>query len=94
MCFAAHDWHAHTLQQKDGLSSNNIECIFKDSYGFMWFGTSNGLDRYDAAKIRSFNQTGISVNAIMEVSGTLYVGMDDGLYMYEHESESLVPFTG
>lgn len=93
MCFAAHDWHAHTLQQKDGLSSNNIECIFKDSYGFMWFGTSNGLDRYDAAKIRSFNQTGISVNAIMEVSGTLYVGMDDGLYVYEHESESLVPFT-
>jgi ligand-binding sensor domain-containing protein len=62
MCFAAHDWHAHTLQQKDGLSSNNVECIFKDSYGFMWFGTSNGLDRYDAAKIWSFNQTGISVN--------------------------------
>jgi hypothetical protein len=28
----------------------------------MWFGTSNGLDRYDAAKIWSFNQTGISVN--------------------------------
>lgn len=94
MCFAAHDWHAHTLQQKDGLSSNNVECIFKDSYGFMWFGTSNGLDRYDAAKIWSFNQTGISVNAIMEVSGTLYVGMDDGLYVYDHENETLAPFTG
>ena len=93
MCFAAHDWHAHTLQQKDGLSSNNVECIFKDSYGFMWFGTSNGLDRYDAAKIWSFNQTGISVNAIMEVSGTLYVGMDDGLYVYEQENGTLVPFT-
>ena len=49
MCFAAHDWHAHTLQQKDGLSSNNIECIFKDSYGFMWFGTSNGHTRNQMA---------------------------------------------
>ena len=94
VCFGAQDWHAHTLQLKDGLSSNNIECIYKDSYGFMWFGTSNGLDRYDAAKIRSFNQTGIPVNAIMEVSGTLYVGMDDGLYVYDHDTETLTPFTG
>jgi ligand-binding sensor domain-containing protein len=35
------------LTTEDGLSQNTIDCIFKDSRGFMWFGTWNGLDRYD-----------------------------------------------
>ena len=30
-----------------GLSANNVTCILRDAQGFMWFGTRDGLNRYD-----------------------------------------------
>ncbi|WP_420148694.1 two-component regulator propeller domain-containing protein [Spirosoma sp.] len=35
------------LSIKDGLSSNSINCILQDQEGFMWFGTNDGLNKYD-----------------------------------------------
>src|SRR5687767_9794141 len=35
------------LQTDDGLSQSNVLCIFQDSRGFMWFGTEDGLNKYD-----------------------------------------------
>ncbi len=35
------------LSVADGLSNSTIQCILQDRRGYMWFGTSNGLNRYD-----------------------------------------------
>jgi ligand-binding sensor domain-containing protein/signal transduction histidine kinase len=35
------------LDINEGLSQNNILCILQDSKGFMWFGTRDGLNKYD-----------------------------------------------
>lgn len=35
------------LSTKDGLPSNHVRYIFQDNKGFIWFGTQNGLARYD-----------------------------------------------
>ncbi|MFL5787442.1 MAG: two-component regulator propeller domain-containing protein, partial [Flavisolibacter sp.] len=35
------------LSSDDGLSTNNIKCTTQDNKGFIWIGTSNGLQRYD-----------------------------------------------
>ena len=32
---------------EDGLSSNTVYAVLQDSKGFMWFGTENGLNRFD-----------------------------------------------
>jgi ligand-binding sensor domain-containing protein/serine phosphatase RsbU (regulator of sigma subunit) len=32
---------------KEGLSQHNVRCILQDRYGFLWFGTRNGLNQYD-----------------------------------------------
>ncbi|RYG02996.1 MAG: hypothetical protein EOO02_09375, partial [Chitinophagaceae bacterium] len=42
------------LSSKEGLASNFVYTIFQDSKGFMWFGTANGLQRYDGRKIVQF----------------------------------------
>ncbi len=43
------------LKKKDGLSDNLIFSIFQDSKGYMWIGTSNGLNRYDGYNFKKFH---------------------------------------
>src|SRR5665647_667403 len=43
------------LTADDGLSRNLVAQIFRDSHGFMWIATSNGLDRYDGYDFIHFN---------------------------------------
>lgn len=40
------------LTIRNGLCDNSIRTIHKDHNSFMWFGTSNGLDRYDGYELK------------------------------------------
>jgi len=70
------------ITQKEGLSHNNIECIFKDSDGFVWFGTRNGLCRYNGYDIKVFRSdlasNSISGDRILCINedreGNLWIG--------------------
>ena len=42
------------LDITDGLSHNQVTAIFKDSRGFMWFGTMTGLNRYDGFNFKVY----------------------------------------
>ena len=42
------------ITTKDGLPSNIVSCIFKDSRGFLWFGTLEGLSRYDGKNFKNY----------------------------------------
>lgn len=73
------------LSVENGLSNNQVNAIYKDSYGFMWFGTIEGLDRYDGVEIRPFSQkfpeTVENVYAISEDSEKqIWVGTSTGLF--------------
>lgn len=47
-------YNMETLSVADGLGSNNVYAVVQDSVGYMWFGTDNGLDRYDGKTIRHY----------------------------------------
>ena len=41
------DYLFKTLDARDGLTSSQVNCILKDSRGYVWFGTPAGLYRFD-----------------------------------------------
>lgn len=76
------------LSVEDGLSNNFIKSIYKDQFGYLWFGTLDGIDRYDGAEIRSFNQyfpkDVNSVTSIIEDgSNKVWIGTESGLFYWD-----------
>ena len=52
------DFYFTRVNGENGLSESNVKAILQDSYGFMWFGTKNGLNRY------GLEQTGVFIYII------------------------------
>jgi GAF domain-containing protein/ligand-binding sensor domain-containing protein len=50
----AQDITFRRLTLTDGLSQSSINCIVQDAQGFMWFGTQDGLNRYDGYEIKVY----------------------------------------
>ena len=48
------DMKFRRLDTRHGLSHSQVNCIFRDSRGFVWFGTAYGLNRYDGYRIKTF----------------------------------------
>ena len=42
--------NSHHLSPTDGLSQSTIRAIHQDTFGFMWIGTYDGLNKYDGKK--------------------------------------------
>lgn len=89
----------------DGISDNWVKCIYRDSKGFVWFGTNSGLNRFDGYNFEVFkhdasDSTSIADNAINVISedksGNLWVGTRSGISVlnretYQFSNISLVP---
>ena len=45
------------LGVRDGLSSSQVNCVFRDSRGFLWLGTVSGLDRFDGFRFTNYYHT-------------------------------------
>lgn len=52
------------LNINNGLSDNQVNCIFKDSEGLMWFGTASGLNRYDGYNFKVFLHDAADKNSV------------------------------
>ncbi len=86
---------------KEGLSSSSVYCSNQDERGFMWFGTYDGLNRYDGYEFKIYKSipgdtNSISNNTIRyihkDVSGDLWIGTYDGLNYYDSEHDSFKRF--
>ena len=52
--FAENQPSIEHITSNNGLSHNTIRCMLQDKTGFLWFGSLNGLNRYDGVRIKSF----------------------------------------
>jgi signal transduction histidine kinase/ligand-binding sensor domain-containing protein/DNA-binding response OmpR family regulator len=83
--------------QEDGLPNNHIQCIYQDSRGWIWIGTSQGLSRFDGYSFVNFlpnaddsiSLKGNLVRVIKEDrNGNLLVGTENGgLNVFNRELE-------
>lgn len=86
-----------------GLSQNHVMCILQDSKGFMWIGTSDGLNKYDGYKFTLYkhdsrNQNGISGNYITDIKedaeGMIWIATrGDGLNRYDRTKDQFTNYT-
>ncbi len=83
------------ISGENGLSQSNVKAIVQDSYGFMWFGTKNGLNRFDGTSIVQMDcddyvagKGNHNISALYEdKERKLWVGTDRGVYRYDPASD-------
>ena len=87
----------------DGLSQHDVNCIIQDKDGFMWFGTNDGLNKYDGYNFKIFRpskstSTSISGRIIQKIESDFYgnlwiASLDGGLNFYNLEKEIFSNFS-
>ena len=84
------------LDTRNGLSNSQVNCIMKDSKGFVWIGTKYGLDRYDGTRFRVFQSntkdttTLISdyiENLFEDIDGNIWVQQETKFCVYNPKTE-------
>src|SRR5688572_12981239 len=58
--------HFEALTINDGLSQGMITCMLQDRYGFMWFGTKDGLNRYDGYQFVVYRRNDADKNSLSD----------------------------
>lgn len=93
--------HSQQLQfehitTKDGLSNNNVKCILQDRQGFMWFGTEEGVSRFDGYNFVRYKHIPDDVNSISanyiwsmfeDSEGFIWIGTGNGLNKFDPVTE-------
>ncbi len=78
----------------EGLSQSTVKCIQQDHLGFMWFGTVNGLNKFDGLNFTSYyhnpqDSTSLTASSITTLyedrRGNLWVGTMNGLNLFARE---------
>ena len=90
------------LKVEDGLSQSWVKSICQDKYGFMWFGTNHGLNKYDGYNFTVYthnpqNENTIRDNSIETIyedkNGNLWIGTAKGLNLYDREKDRFIHHT-
>lgn len=94
-------YYFNHFQVDRGLSNNAILCSVQDKDGFIWFGTRDGLNRFDGYRFKNFfheseNEKSLGSNLIHSLmvrnTNEIWVGTDQGIYIYDPQQEEFSLF--
>jgi ligand-binding sensor domain-containing protein/signal transduction histidine kinase/DNA-binding response OmpR family regulator len=89
------------ISKEEGISNSTIESIFQDSLGFIWFGTRDGLNRYDGNEIVVYRNVPSDSNSLSDNfirciyedrHHHLWVGTTNGLNRFNREKNNFTRF--
>ena len=87
--FASNEFVTRKYTTLDGLSQNDVQCIYQDSKGFIWLATNDGLNRFDGYefKVYGYQSNGLTSNLIVCIDedshGNLWIGTADrGVFLF------------
>jgi signal transduction histidine kinase/ligand-binding sensor domain-containing protein len=90
------------ISLEDGLSQVTIYCVFQDSRGLMWFGTEDGLNKYDGYTFTVYKRdpedpNSLSTNSILviaeDTAGALWIGTDNGgMNRFDYSTEQFTQY--
>lgn len=84
-----------SINNRDGLSNNSINCIFEDSHHLLWIGTWDGLNQYDGRSFKIFyhnrDHSSISNNIIRQIieqnDTSLWISTDNGINRWNRRTK-------
>ncbi len=81
---------------EDGLPSSEVHIALQDKDGFMWFGTDNGLSRFDGYRFKNYgSREGLKNPVVFDLKedeeGRLWILTMSG-NIYIHENDSIFPY--
>ncbi len=89
---------SENIKYVKGLSQNWIYDIHQDSYGYMWFATWDGLNKFDGYYFTIYNEAdGLSDHTIYCIleddSGLLWLGTGNGLNRFDRKTQQFTQYT-
>lgn len=83
------------LSADDGLSNNSVRAILQDRNGFIWFGTGDGLNRYDGNRFRKFTpndpdarpENDFILSLCEDNNGIIWIGTGAGICRYDPKTD-------
>ena len=92
---AAQPYYFNHYRVEDGLSNNTIFSVMQDNRGFMWFGSKEGLIRFDGNTFRTYNDQrytenirGFILSIAKAENGHLWIGTRGGIYKFNEQTET------
>ncbi len=99
--FAQQQWRFQNFDTRDGLSHHHVNCLLKDSKGFLWIGTEFGLNRFDGVEFEKWfhipgDTASLLYNKINNLAEDqqhqLWIATDKGISIYNFQSGSFTSY--
>jgi len=98
--FPASSSYFRNYQVEKGLSHNSVWTVLQDHKGYMWFGTKDGLNRFDGKNFKVYRKHKDDPNSIghnfihcikEDSQNRLLIGTRNGVYLYNREDDNFKP---